>query len=91
MSQGVAQKITEKITKALEPTRISVKDESHLHAGHAGARPEGETHFRLTVVSSRFTNMTLVNRHRLINEALAEELQGPVHALAIKALSPEEI
>jgi len=91
MSQGVAQKITEKITRALEPTRISVKDESHLHAGHAGARPEGETHFRLTVVSPRFTNMTLVNRHRLINEALAEELQGPVHALAIKALSPDEI
>ena len=90
MSQGVAQKITEKITKALEPTQISVKDESHLHAGHTGARPEGETHFRLTVVSSRFTNMTLVNRHRLINEALAEELQGPVHALAIKALSPDE-
>jgi len=90
MSQGVVQKITEKITKALEPTQISVKDESHLHAGHTGARPEGETHFRLTVVSSRFTNMTLVNRHRLINEALAEELQGPVHALAIKALSPDE-
>ncbi len=91
MSQGVAQKITEKITKALEPTRISVKDESHLHAGHAGARPEGETHFRLTVVSARFSGMTLVNRHRLINEALAEELQGPVHALAIKALSPDEV
>ncbi len=91
MSQGVAQKITEKITKALEPTQVSVKDESHLHAGHAGARPEGETHFRLTVVSARFSGMTLVNRHRLINEALAAELQGPVHALAIKALSPEEI
>jgi len=91
MSQGVVQKITEKITKALEPTQISVKDESHLHAGHAGARPEGETHFRVSVVSARFVGMTLVNRHRLINEALAEELQGPIHALAIKALSPDEI
>lgn len=90
MSQSVAQRITEKITKALEPTEISVDDESHLHAGHIGARPEGETHFRLTVVSARFKDMTLVNRHRLINEALAEELQGPVHALAIKALAPGE-
>jgi len=90
MSQVVAQRITEKITKALEPSKISVKDESHLHAGHAGAKPEGETHFRLTVVSSKFTGLSLVMRHRLINEALAEELQGPVHALAIKALSPEE-
>ena len=91
MSQNVAQKITEKITKALEPTQISVEDESHLHAGHAGARPEGETHFRLNVVSARFTDLPLVKRHRLINEALAEELQGPIHALAIKAISPDEV
>lgn len=90
MSQTVAQKITKKITKALDPEKILVEDESHLHAGHIGARPEGETHFRLTVVSNRFVGMTLVNRHRLINEALAEELQGPVHALAIKSLTPEE-
>jgi len=90
MSQIVAQRITEKITKALKPVEISVEDESHLHAGHAGARPEGETHFRLTVVSDQFTGLSLVRRHRLINETLAEELQGPVHALAIKALSPDE-
>jgi BolA family transcriptional regulator, general stress-responsive regulator len=91
MSQVVVQKITEKITKALKPTQISVEDESHLHAGHAGARPGGETHFRLTVVSVQFTGLSLVKRHRLINEALAEELQGPIHALAIKALSPDEV
>lgn len=91
MSQVVVEKITEKITKALEPIQISVKDESHLHAGHAGARPGGQTHFRITVVSARFSNLSLVKRHRLINEALAEELQGPIHALAIKALSPDEI
>ena len=90
MSQTVVQKITEKITKALNPVHISVEDESHLHAGHAGARPGGETHFRLTVVSDQFKGLTLVNRHRLINEALTEELQGPVHALAIKAVSPDE-
>ncbi len=91
MSQNVAQRITEKITKALKPEQISVEDESHLHAGHSGARPEGETHFRIKVVSARFAGMTPVNRHRLINETLAEELQGPVHALAIKALTPDEI
>jgi len=90
MSQTVAQRITEKITKALDPIEITVKDESHLHAGHMGARPEGETHFRLNVVAARFKDMTLVNRHRLINETLAQELQGPVHALAIKALAPGE-
>ena len=91
MSQVVVEKITEKITKALEPTQISVEDESHLHAGHAGARPGGQTHFRITVVSARFTDLSLVKRHRLINEALAEELQGPIHALAIKAMSPDEV
>ncbi len=91
MSQLVVQKITEKITKALNPAQISVEDESHLHAGHAGARPGGETHFRLTVVSDQFSGLSLVKRHRLINEALAEELQGPIHALAIKALSPDEV
>lgn len=90
MSQTVAQRITEKITKALDPIKIDVKDESHLHAGHSGARPEGETHFRVTVVSDKFTGMTLIKRHRLINETLSEELQGPVHALAIKSLSPDE-
>jgi len=90
MSQTVAQRITEKITNALKPEQISVEDESHLHAGHSGARPEGETHFRLKVVCTQFTNMSLVSRHRLINEVLAEELQGPVHALAIKALAPGE-
>jgi BolA protein len=90
MSQTVAEKITEKITKALKPEQISVEDESHLHAGHSGARPEGETHFRLKVVAGQFKGLSLVARHRLINEILAEELQGPVHALAIKASAPGE-
>lgn len=91
MSQTVVEKITEKITKALNPVDMSVLDESHLHAGHVGARPEGETHFRLTVVSALFTDMSLINRHRKINEVLAEELKGPVHALSIKALAPDEV
>lgn len=85
----VAERITEKLTQAFAPAELSVADESHLHAGHAGARPEGETHFRVTVVSQAFAGKTPVQRHRMINEVLADELAGPVHALAIKAAAPE--
>lgn len=81
----VAERITEKLTQAFAPAELSVTDESHLHAGHAGARPEGETHFRVRVVSQAFAGKTPVQRHRMINEVLADELAGPVHALAIKA------
>jgi len=85
----VAERITEKLTQAFAPAELSVTDESHLHAGHAGARPEGETHFRVRVVSQAFAGKTPVQRHRMINEVLADELAGPVHALAIKAAAPE--
>lgn len=84
----VAKRITEKLTQAFAPAELSVSDESHLHAGHAGARPEGETHFRVKVVSQAFAGKTLVQQHRMINEVLAEELAGPVHALAIKSEAP---
>jgi BolA protein len=84
----VADRITEKLTQAFAPAELTVSDESHLHAGHAGARPEGETHFRVKVVSKAFAGKTLVQQHRMINEALAEELAGPVHALAIKSEAP---
>ncbi len=90
MADGqVRQSIIEKLTAALEPASLDVDDESHLHAGHAGARPEGETHFRVKVVSEAFRNKPLVQRHRMVNEILADELAGPVHALAIKADAPE--
>jgi len=85
----VAERITEKLTQAFAPAELSVTDESHLHAGHAGARPEGETHFRVRVVSQAFAGKTPVQRHRMINEVLADELAGPVHALAIAAATPE--
>lgn len=87
---SVRARIETKLTEALSPTRIEVLDESHLHAGHAGARPEGETHFRVRVVSAAFSGVGRVERHRRINALLAEELSGPVHALAIDARSPEE-
>ena len=90
MSDSTVQdRITKKLTEAFSPTDLSVKDESHLHAGHSGARPEGETHFRVKVVAEAFRGKPLVQRHRMVNETLAEELAGPVHALAIRADIPE--
>jgi len=84
---SVRQKIIDKLTQAFAPSALEVIDESHLHRGHAGARPEGETHFRVKIASPAFEGTTLVARHRMINETLADELKGPVHALAIEAKS----
>jgi BolA family transcriptional regulator, general stress-responsive regulator len=86
----VRARIETALNGALMPDRLEVVDESHLHAGHAGARPEGETHFRVHVVSGVFSGMSRVDRHRRVNQLLADELAGPVHALAIDARAPEE-
>ncbi len=82
--------IENKLTAALRPTRLAVVDDSRRHAGHAGARPEGETHFNVEVVSAAFAGMTRVQRQRRVYEILAEELKGPVHALALQTRTPEE-
>jgi BolA protein len=82
--------ITGKLTKAFAPARLDVVDESHQHEGHAGHRPGGETHFRIHIVSEAFGGKSRVERHRMINDALAAELQGGVHALAIHASAPGE-
>ncbi len=84
----VGQTITEKLSKALVPHALEVIDESHLHAGHSGARPEGETHFRVKIQAEAFAGKSLIQRHRMVNDVLAEELNGPVHALAISASAP---
>ena len=86
----VAHRIREKLAAALSPQSIEVKDESHLHAGHAGAPDGGESHFRVVVVASAFEGLGPVARQRLVNGALREELAGPVHALAMKTLTPAE-
>jgi BolA protein len=86
----VRARIERLLTDALQPDRLEVVDESHLHAGHAGARPEGETHFRVRVTSAAFSGMKRLDRHRRVNALLAAELAGPVHALAIDARAPEE-
>jgi BolA protein len=80
----------EKLTRALQPTRLDVVNESHLHAGHRNSPGTGESHFRIVVVSSAFAGKSRVERHRAINEVLAAELKGPVHALAIEAYAPGE-
>jgi len=82
--------ITEKLRKAFAPESLSVVDESHLHAGHAGARPGGQTHYRVHIVSDAFAGKSRLDRHRMINAALASELAGGVHALAIHAAAPGE-
>ena len=82
--------ITEKLTGAFAPTSLRVEDESHQHEGHAGHRPGGQTHFRVYIVSDAFRGKSRIERHRMINTALTDELQGGVHALAIHAKSPEE-
>jgi len=82
--------ITQKLTKAFAPESLEVVDESHRHEGHAGHRPGGETHFRVYIVADAFKGKTRVDRHRMINAALAGELSGGVHALAIHATAPGE-
>ncbi len=87
---SVAELIQRKINDRLSPSRLEVIDESHLHAGHAGAREGGESHFRLHVVADQFEGLSRVARQRLINDILREELTGPIHALAMKTLTPDE-
>jgi len=73
----------------LQPQRIDIVDESHRHAGHAGAKEGG--HFRLTIVSTVFAGKNRVERHRLIHAAAGDLMRGKIHALAISALTPEEV
>jgi BolA protein len=82
--------ITNKLHEAFTPESLEVQDESHLHEGHAGHRAGGETHFRIYIVSDAFKGKSRIERHRLINAALADELAGAVHALAIHAQAPGE-
>ncbi|MGE0613333.1 MAG: BolA family protein [Hyphomicrobiales bacterium] len=82
--------IRQKLTEAFAPSLLEVRNESHLHAHHASSPGTGESHFRVTIVSDRFSGQSRVNRHRMVNETLAAELGGGVHALAIKASAPGE-
>ncbi len=89
MSERV-QQIEAKLRAAFEPELLDMIDDSHKHAGHAGSKG-GAGHFDLTIVSDKFSGMNTIGRHRLIYDALSEMMPGEIHALSIKAFSPEEI
>ncbi|KAB2943934.1 MAG: BolA family transcriptional regulator [Hyphomicrobium sp.] len=83
-------RMREKLMVALRPAHLDVVNESHLHAGHASSPETGESHFRLLIVSEAFAGKSRVERHRIVNDVLRDELKDGVHALAIKALAPGE-
>ncbi len=87
---SVAQSLKDKLTAAFSPTQLVIDDDSARHAGHAGARPGGESHFNVTIRAAAFVGVSRVQRQRLVYAAVADELAGPVHALSVKALAPGE-
>ena len=82
--------IRDRLQGALSPDLLEIEDESHLHAGHAGAQ-DGRGHFRVMIVSAAFTGQSRIARHRLVFDALGELLQTDIHAVAIQAFSPTEL
>jgi len=82
--------ITKKLKDAFTPESIDVVDESDLHQGHAGHRPGGQSHFRVYIVSQAFSGKSRVDRHRMINQVLSDDLASGIHALAIHAAAPGE-
>ena len=86
----VAAAIRQRLTAALAPARLDLVDESARHAGHAGARPQGESHFRLTIVAAAFAGRSRIERQRLVFATLGDLMQSDIHALAITALTPAE-
>ena len=87
----VRNAIETKLRAALAPAELDIVDESASHAGHAGARPQGESHFRVRVVAAAFDGLGRVARQRLVYAALADEMASDIHALAIDARAPDEV
>ena len=90
VAMTVAETIRTKLEAAFSPKHLDVRDESSMHAGHAGAREGGETHFRVAIVSTAFDGLSRVERHRRVHEVLDAELKDRVHALALTLLTPTE-
>jgi BolA protein len=88
---AVALELERRLRAALAPQRLEILDESAGHAGHAGARPEGETHFRVLVVAEAFRGLGRLERQRRVIEAAGDLLRARIHALAISARTPEEL
>lgn len=87
---AVEERIRARLMAAFEPEELTIENESHLHRGHHGSPGTGESHFRVRIVSGKLAGLGRIDRHRAVNAALADELKGPIHALAIKALAPGE-
>lgn len=87
---AILDAIRGKLDAAFAPTLLDIQDDSDRHAGHAGARQGGESHFNVTIEAPAFAGASKVARQRMVYKALAEELAGPVHALSVKALAPGE-
>ena len=87
---SIADRMRRKLTEALAPTRLEIEDDSESHRGHGGWREGGETHFNVTVVSVAFEGENRIGRQRMVHAALSEELAGPIHALSLRCLTPEE-
>ena len=86
----IKERIEAKLEAGLDPVRLEVEDESHLHAGHSGAREGGQTHYRISVASARFSGKGRVERHRMVYALLADEIAQGVHALALRTQTPDE-
>jgi len=89
LSADRISRIEERLRESLSPSQLTLEDESHLHAGHAGAR-DGRGHFRLSIVSEHFQGVSRVKRHRLVYAALGDEMRRDIHALVIEAFTPAE-
>jgi len=87
---SVTDTIRRKLIERFAPTQLEIEDQSDRHIGHAGARPGGETHFAVTIMSAAFVGQSRVARQRLVYEALAEELATRVHALSLTTLVPDK-
>ena len=87
---AVADAIRRKLEAAFAPARLDIVDDSARHAGHAGARPEGENHFTVTIVTPAFAGVSRVERQRRVYATLREEMNTRVHALALNTLTPDE-
>jgi BolA protein len=89
-SAPVADAIRQRLAAALAPSRLDLIDESALHAGHAGARAEGESHFRLLIVAATFAGKSRLERQRMVFAALGDLMRTDIHAMSIAALTPQE-
>jgi BolA protein len=87
---SITKRLREKLMVELRPTRLDVINESELHAGHRSSPGTGESHFRILVVSGAFAGKSRVERHRLVNDLLKDEIQGGIHALALATVAPGE-